>query len=649
MANPLDPTRNTISSTPPIPIAESRVSSERLSDHGSGDEDSPAGSPKGGYGFGGHTAHHSGPFFVQLFPAPDGSAIAAMGEHAFTIDASHPGIRMFGGASSAVDDAGTPTPAIAGSPSNIRLAIPVNTKSFPKVDNPRTMELFRMAEELFNRFKKKRWNEMFDLLKHTPKNDGHAHLEGILSEDDMISLLLRSDSLWYHPGKSRLQTTSRRGNSCHSPIPASELSKYPEYLAHIRSKISMKRTGDKPGSDPYLRFFKKVCKWRGEIIENTHLKYILERVALSAHAENTSFIELMVELSRKKVPESFKNLYEKGMEDFFKSEELKAWKKEFVEESRNILNEAEAYNLEQLGKLFQTDKPLSDPESPVTIRFICEIMRTKENYVFFAWLAAILELISVDRRIGGITIVGDQSDENARGNFDTQLAICTFLRGKMLSRSEFGKISWHALEYEAGAGNADSQELDKLLHFRHADRLGHAVGISSVDSLEKLSEAGVPVEVCFGSNQLLLGKGVEHPLNSFLEWGIPVLVCTDNKGVMTSSVTQEYLNLVKAHDLSLGNIMEFVRNGVRFSFVKSSPDGGIFEPTKKKTEYRLKPCFRDIHNPDWVPNDEAKRILQESEGARLAFRTERAIGKFLYEYVAKTYRAEMAREQAIRA
>lgn len=72
----------------------------------------------------------------------------------------------------------------------------------------------------------------------------------------------------------------------------------------------------------------------------------------------------------------------------------------------------------------------------------------------------------------------------------------------------------------------------------HKDRPG--------ELMEEMARRRVLVEICLSSNDLILGiKGPQHPLATYLKYGVPVALATDDEGVSRSEVSREFLQGVQ--------------------------------------------------------------------------------------------------------
>jgi len=101
-------------------------------------------------------------------------------------------------------------------------------------------------------------------------------------------------------------------------------------------------------------------------------------------------------------------------------------------------------------------------------------------------------------------------------------------------------------------------------------RIGH--GCSAVrdkELLKRLARDRILIECCVTSNYQTgaVKRGEEHPIFTFLEYGIPVAICTDNTTVSATSQNQENAKLM--HQLSVSRLAEIHQDAKRYSFIQS--------------------------------------------------------------------------------
>ena len=105
----------------------------------------------------------------------------------------------------------------------------------------------------------------------------------------------------------------------------------------------------------------------------------------------------------------------------------------------------------------------------------------------------------------------------------------------------------------------------------HAERIGHGVDVmgenDAVGLLKMMAERHVLVEIALTSNDGILGiRGAQHPLATYLKYGVPVALATDDQGVSRSDMTHEYLRAVQDQHLDYATLRQMARNSLVYSF-----------------------------------------------------------------------------------
>lgn len=116
----------------------------------------------------------------------------------------------------------------------------------------------------------------------------------------------------------------------------------------------------------------------------------------------------------------------------------------------------------------------------------------------------------------------------------------------------------------------DSHVRDTLL--LGATRIGHGLNlIQDPDTLLLLQQSRrTLVEINLISNRLLeyTPDLTTHPFPEYLRTGVPVCLCTDDRGMWDSNLTDEYYTAVTTFNLSWDEIVQLGRNSLAFSFVQ---------------------------------------------------------------------------------
>jgi adenosine deaminase len=109
----------------------------------------------------------------------------------------------------------------------------------------------------------------------------------------------------------------------------------------------------------------------------------------------------------------------------------------------------------------------------------------------------------------------------------------------------------------------------------HALRIGHGAGVMYEDNvpglLREMASKRVLVEIALSSSDLILGiRGARHPLRTYLQYGVPVALVTDDAGVSRSTLTLEFRKGVEEQGLDYRTLKQMTRNSLAFSFADAA-------------------------------------------------------------------------------
>jgi adenosine deaminase len=121
------------------------------------------------------------------------------------------------------------------------------------------------------------------------------------------------------------------------------------------------------------------------------------------------------------------------------------------------------------------------------------------------------------------------------------------------------------------AGEAYGPEsIHQALHYCRANRIGHGTRLFEDPELEGyVRDFRIPVEICLTSNvQTGAVESFEaHPLRRYFDGGIVLTLCTDNRLISGTSVTQEYLRAHEYQGLTWEELVKVARMGFESAFV----------------------------------------------------------------------------------
>jgi len=121
------------------------------------------------------------------------------------------------------------------------------------------------------------------------------------------------------------------------------------------------------------------------------------------------------------------------------------------------------------------------------------------------------------------------------------------------------------------AGEAAGAESvwDAIIQGR-TDRIGHGVRIIDDPALLNfVADHQIPIEICLISNlqTSAVDTMADHPLPTFLEAGICATLCTDNRLVSDTTVTDEYQIAVETFGFGYKEVMQLAYNGFKAAFL----------------------------------------------------------------------------------
>ncbi|MFV8357791.1 adenosine deaminase, partial [Flavobacterium sp. XS1P32] len=85
-----------------------------------------------------------------------------------------------------------------------------------------------------------------------------------------------------------------------------------------------------------------------------------------------------------------------------------------------------------------------------------------------------------------------------------------------------------------------------------------------------MEKNSIPIEINLVSNEFILKvKEGRHPFSLYKEFGVPIVISTDDAGILRTNMTEQYVLLAKRYkDVSYSDIKQFVYNSINYSFIK---------------------------------------------------------------------------------
>lgn len=171
----------------------------------------------------------------------------------------------------------------------------------------------------------------------------------------------------------------------------------------------------------------------------------------------------------------------------------------------------------------------------------------------------------------GCNLVAAENGEKSMLYNKLQMTMFAVLNEK---HDSYFKIALHAGELTLGLVRPEhlTYHIELAVRLANPCRIGHGVDIPFESNnkwiLEVMKNIPIPMEINLTSNEFILGvKGTEHPIRLYHEAGIPVIISTDDPGILRTSLTEQYVLAASRYGFTYEEIKTFVYNSIYYSFL----------------------------------------------------------------------------------
>jgi adenosine deaminase/adenosine deaminase CECR1 len=236
---------------------------------------------------------------------------------------------------------------------------------------------------------------------------------------------------------------------------------------------------------------------------------------------------------------------------------------------KNASSYAKDFNNNFVGKL-HSDLKIDDDH--FTMRYQNFVLRFMEPTELFKNL--VVAFISADTSplMAGVNIVSPEDGETSMKDYWLHMMMFKYCH----SRFPDVKYTLHAGELTLGL----VQPEDLTWHIRSAvydagaNRIGHGVDMAyeeqSYELLRYMAKNKIAIEINLVSNEFILKvKENRHPITLYKEFAVPIVISTDDAGILRTNMTEQYVLLAKRYkDISYSDIKQYVYNSINYSFIK---------------------------------------------------------------------------------
>ncbi len=402
-------------------------------------------------------------------------------------------------------------------------------------------------------------NALYAFFKRMPKGgELHYHLAGGAYPETMLALV-REGQYCINPKTLSVDKLTQR---CHDD--ASRITTHAKLYNNTLRAWSMKDfiPGQESGHDHFFAsFFKFIPLVRG------YTAALLADTMQRAANQHELYMEIIISPDIQRLSH-FESLI-KNTTGWKEKKRLLLSNKPFQQNITQSVSHTSQL-LTDARKILGCDTHSQKEVCRLTIKFQYEVHREQPiNPVFvealFSFAAA-----SQSNDIVAVNLVQAEDGPISLRDYHMHMALFKFLHHTWSSVH----VALHAGELTPKVTTEENLQfhIHAAIFTGQAERIGHGSDIAyennAKDLLHLMATRPVPVEISLTSNDKILNlKGKTHPINYYLANYVPVVLSTDDEGILRTDLTQQYVNAVINQGLDYPTLKAINRNALTFSFL----------------------------------------------------------------------------------
>lgn len=281
---------------------------------------------------------------------------------------------------------------------------------------------------------------------------------------------------------------------------------------------------------------------------------------------------------------------------------------------------------DEKDRILKCGTPQADPGCAVVIRYIAQVARAGALGPVFAQMVTGFALANdPNSKVVGLNLVQAEDSLASMQNFSTHMQMLHFLR-RIYPRA---RLSLHAGELAPGLVPPQglTYHIRDSVLVAEANRIGHGVDVmhesDPYDLFKEMLTRNVLVEICLTSNDSILGvSGRNHPLATYLKYGVPVALATDDEGVSRSEISREYLRAIDDQGVNYLQLKRMARHSLEYSFIAGS---SLWSDEKRFVP--IAQCRADLAAMR-LRSADCRLFIENSEKAKLQWKLEEQFKQF---------------------
>lgn len=449
--------------------------------------------------------------------------------------------------------------------------------------------------------------ELYAFFQNMPKGgELHYHFTGSSYPEELINIA-KNNRLYINPNTYAVNKSQISSN-----VTTRQFFAKPESLEEtIRAWSMHNLVADfKSRHDHFFNVFGKV-----NAIYKKHPQELLASQLTQAAKQNEIYIEIiLVHLENASDYQNLikdKSSLQAKQTALLKSRKFQRDIDKLVKQNDNFIINAYKY----LG----CHRDPSPKACQIVIRTQAFVVRETNMDDFFTGALAAFAAADRGKNIVGVNIVQPENGKLALANFPQQMQVFKFLHQAYPNVN----IAMHAGELSPKTSNHQSlkSHITESIFTASAQRIGHGTDIrhetNHLKTLNYMAQNNIPVEISLTSNKLILSiSGAEQPINYYLKHNVPVILSTDDQGILQTDLTKQYVDAALTYNLDYSTLKAINRSSLTYSFI---PGKSIWEnprtgkPVKECEQLNSQSCRIFIKNNQkaflqWILEDRLQQF-----------------------------------------
>jgi adenosine deaminase/adenosine deaminase CECR1 len=409
-------------------------------------------------------------------------------------------------------------------------------------------------------------------FQQMPKGgDLHHHFSGSIYAEPLLERAIAEDFYLNIETMATSKTKPSQGN-WHTFSSLKNQGKLEFYEQQVMQTWSVKDyNGSVPSDD---QFFDSFMKFEPTI--KGHFAEGMLELKKRAISENLSYIETQLSTIPCDMNVSDLNDFNAKLRQASGKKDEKAVLKLLDElykslQQKDAKKYAEDFNTNFIAKLH---KDLKIDDERFTMRYQNFVLRFMDPVDLFKNLTIAFISANDSKLVAGVNIVSPEHGENSMKDYWLHMVMFKYCHSKFPEV----KYTLHAGELTLGLVQPEdlTWHINDAIYVAGANRIGHGVDIAyeanSYDLLKYMAKNNIPIEINLASNEFILKvKESRHPFTLYREFNVPILISTDDAGILRTNMTEQYVLLAKRYpDVSYATIKQYVYNSINYSFIQDT-------------------------------------------------------------------------------